>query len=154
MNIDKTTGQKSIRWIYLIAVAFTILSGFTQMPMAKRYYLTSIPGLEWTGNYYITHNVHYFSATLLLIIFAYFITMYFLKFKKNYRFTIKAYVKFAVLAVLTGSGILHVFANLRGIAFRETVITAIDLVHVYSAVVFMIVLVLFAIKKMDWFSQR
>lgn len=154
MNIDKTTGQKSVRWIYLIAMTFTILSGFSQMPMAKRYYLTSIPGLGWTGNYYITHNVHYFSATLLLIIFAYFITMYFLKFKHKYRFTIKAYVKFIVLAVLTGSGILHVFANLRGIAFRETIITVIDFVHIYSAVAFLIILVLFTIKKIDWFSQR
>lgn len=54
--------------VSLVALFF---SGLGQMPIYQRYYLTEIPGLGWTSQYYLTLQIHYFSAVLLIFVYAF-----------------------------------------------------------------------------------
>lgn len=51
-------------WIIAVSGILLIFSGFGQMPMYKRYYVTSIPGLSWSDNFEITLAIHYVAAIL------------------------------------------------------------------------------------------
>lgn len=42
------------------------VTGMAQMPIAARYGIASIPGLAWTGDFHVTHVIHYLAAALLL----------------------------------------------------------------------------------------
>ena len=59
------------RWIsrlFILSVAALSFTGFFQMPLAKRYYLTEVPGMAWTGDMFIVHRVHYVLAALFLFL--------------------------------------------------------------------------------------
>jgi len=45
-------------WILAISGLLLLFTGICQMPIAKRYMITEIPGLRWTGNYKIDLFVH------------------------------------------------------------------------------------------------
>lgn len=49
-------------WTVAISGILLIFSGFGQMPMYKRYFITAIPGLHWSGNFEITLAMHYLTA--------------------------------------------------------------------------------------------
>ncbi len=61
----KTTG-KVRKYIYATTLFFITLSGFGQMPIFKRYYIADTPGLGWLAQFYVTHIIHYISATVLI----------------------------------------------------------------------------------------
>ena len=58
--------NRSMRYLYLLTVFFMSLTGFGQMPIYKRYYLSDIPGFGWLANFWTTRYVHYVGAALLL----------------------------------------------------------------------------------------
>ncbi|MDO8941789.1 MAG: hypothetical protein Q7U75_01325, partial [Desulfobacterales bacterium] len=53
-------------WLYMITLVTMTLTGFGQMPIYKRYYLSDIPGLEWLADFYLTRYAHYIGASVLL----------------------------------------------------------------------------------------
>ena len=63
--MKKTVQRHSVlvrinHWLVAVSGILLIFSGFGQMPMYKRYFVTSIPGLGWSGNFEATllmHNV-------------------------------------------------------------------------------------------------
>ncbi|MBI4799236.1 MAG: hypothetical protein HY794_11000, partial [Desulfarculus sp.] len=58
------------RWLYGLATGLLIFSGMAQLPMMKRYYLADLPGLAWTAEFFVTSNLHYLAAALLLALLA------------------------------------------------------------------------------------
>ena len=53
-------------WAIALSGLLLLLSGFFQMPTANRYYFTSLPGLSWSGDFFVSLNVHY-AASILFI---------------------------------------------------------------------------------------
>lgn len=53
-------------WLIAISGILLIFSGFGQMPMYKRYFITAIPGLSWSGDFAITLLLHYITAVLFI----------------------------------------------------------------------------------------
>lgn len=51
-----------VHWAAALSGIALIFSGFGEMPMYKRYLVTSIPGLGWAGDYWIHLVIHYVSA--------------------------------------------------------------------------------------------
>lgn len=43
-----------------------LLTGLFQLPMAQRYYITSLPGLSWSGDYFISQQVHYLASVIFI----------------------------------------------------------------------------------------
>lgn len=66
----QTTGaQPAAHWLKIYWVICSLLAGFTglmQMPIASRYGLTRIPGMGWTGDFFITLHLHYLTAALII----------------------------------------------------------------------------------------
>lgn len=51
-------------WLIAISGFVLIFSGFGELPMYKRYMVTSIPGLGWAGNFFINLHIHYIAAVV------------------------------------------------------------------------------------------
>ena len=117
-------------------VAIALLLGFTgmmQLPVASRYGIARIPGLTWTGDFYITLNIHYIMATLLLALGLYWLTLE-IRGRLHGRLACWGKMRLAVLGVVVLSGIGRVAKNLPSITFSPGMTTFIDLVHLGFAV--------------------
>ncbi len=57
-----------VHWVTALSILVLFFTGFGQMPVYKRYFVDQIPGLEWSSNYLITLNLHYYAAMILMFI--------------------------------------------------------------------------------------
>jgi len=55
-------------WLLAISGLLLIFSGFGELPMYKRFMLTQIPGLAWTGDFFINLKIHYLSGIVFVSI--------------------------------------------------------------------------------------
>lgn len=117
------------RYVYGITLLFITLSGFGQMPIFKRYYIADIPGLGWLAQFYMTHIIHYISATVLITLTTYALFDFVFKRAGLKKITGFGYSKIAILAGLIISGGLMVFKNLPDVYFSHNAIIALDLTH-------------------------
>ena len=53
-------------WAIALSGLLLVLSGFFQMPTANRYYITSLPGLSWSGDFFVSLNVHYAASVVFI----------------------------------------------------------------------------------------
>lgn len=54
-------------WMIALSVFLLFFTGFGQMPLYRRYMLTDVPGFGWTDQYFITINLHYIGAFVLIV---------------------------------------------------------------------------------------
>lgn len=53
-------------WAFAISGLVLVFSGFGELPMYKRYMLTELPLLGWTGDFYIQLKIHYLAALVFV----------------------------------------------------------------------------------------
>ena len=53
-------------WAIALSGLALVLSGMFEMPMASRYYITSVPGLAWSGDFIVSLSVHY-AASIVFV---------------------------------------------------------------------------------------
>ncbi len=53
-------------WAIALSGLVLFVSGMFELPMANRYYLTSIPGLAWSGDFITSLHVHYAASTIFI----------------------------------------------------------------------------------------
>ena len=53
---------RAVHWLIALSGLLLLFSGLGQMPMYKRYFISSIPGLGWSSNYEATLVMHYIAA--------------------------------------------------------------------------------------------
>lgn len=153
--MDRSSGgfKKYTRWTAIAAVTALAVTGFGQMPLYKRYYIGSIPGLEWTADYYITHNIHYISAVILLGLTAYYIAKYFLQNRDVLSITLQGRVIHVILSGIIITGVFKVIAAQRGVYFSEGLIFLLDLLHIMFALLFLLSAAVFKIMKYSWYEK-
>ena len=143
----KTTG-KLRKYIYGITFFFLVLTGFGQMPVYKRYYISDIPGLDWLSQFYITHVMHYIASSVLIALAVYiFISFIFRGFGK---ITGSGYLKIFIIAGLIVSGTLLVIRNLPGVFFGHNLIIVLDLTHLALCMMLMAVSFYTLVTKKSW----
>lgn len=54
-------------WAIAVSGLILFLTGMFELPMANRYYVTSVPGLGWSGDFLTSLNVHYAAAVVFII---------------------------------------------------------------------------------------
>ena len=143
-----------LRWVYILTLFVMALTGFGQMPIFKRYYISDIPGMDWLAKFYVTHYIHYLGAILLFIRLAYFIMDYFLSGKKEFRLTSSAYVRIALLGGIVITGIFRVLKNLPDVVFSPGFTLSIDIFHLCFVLLYLLTALVFLIMKSGWIVRR
>jgi len=119
-------------WAYKLLVILLAVSGFSQMPISKRYYLADIPGLGWLADYYATHLLHYVTAILLLILLIQAAVRYLRQWRGKHRLTSFGVLRIAAIVLIVVSGVFRVLKNRPDIYFPPGQVILIDLVHLGS----------------------
>jgi hypothetical protein len=122
-------GVQARRWVYGIILAAMAFTGFGQMPVYKRYYVSALPGMGWSADYYFTLAIHYVGAALLLAFLGYVIGDFLLKGKKAFRVTASGYGRMALLAGLVLTGVFRVLKNLPDVDFSAGLTMLVDISH-------------------------
>ncbi len=111
---------------YRLMVGVLAISGIAQMPIFKRYGISSVPGLAWTANYAFTHWLHYLAATALLFWIG--------RMLADGGVQRLGGVRAAILAILVFTGVVRVLKNLPDISFSPLTTMLTDWVHLAAAV--------------------
>lgn len=53
-------------WAIAISGLVLFLTGMFEMPMSKRYYISSLPGMGWSADYITSLNLHYAAAIIFI----------------------------------------------------------------------------------------
>ena len=149
-GIRLRAGNRAISRVFILTMVLTAFTGFGQMPIFKRYYISDIPGMAWSADFYATHFLHYLGATVLLGLFAYFILDYILTGRKQYRLTPSAYLRIILMAGIVATGILRVLKNLPDVLFSPEFTVFIDISHLGFAMVYLFTALVLAIMKRGW----
>jgi len=145
-----TVGSKALRRVFILTMALTAFTGFGQMPIFKRYYISDIPGMAWSADFYATHFLHYLGASVLLGLFAYFVLDYILTGRKHFQLTPSAYLRIILLVGIVATGILRVFKNMPDVLFSPTFTVFIDISHLGFAMAYLFTALVLAVMKRGW----
>jgi hypothetical protein len=146
--------ERTVRWIFLVTVAMMTVSGFGQMPIFKRYYIADLPGLAWTGNYYITHYMHYTGAVILLTLCAYLCAAYIISGRISRRLTRAGLAGTLIFIILIASGALKVLSSARGVYFGRNLLISLDMAHTLFTFLLLITAALSAALRKPWIEER
>lgn len=155
-HAEKNSGMSNrfARYIYLFTIFILLLTGFGQMPIFKRYYIADIPGLGWLGQFYVTHYLHYLAAILFIALFAYFSVDHIATNRSRIKISVSGYARGLILIAILASGILMVIRNLAGYTFSANFIVFLDLAHLGSVMMFLLMALYSLIAKKQWTTAR
>lgn len=146
----RTAGSRPLRWGYAILLFIMTFTGFGQMPIFDRYYLSDIPGLGWSSDFYLTHTIHYVGAILLIALILYVVTDFLLAAGARPRLTRSAYARIFLLTGLVLTGVFRVLKNLPDWVFSPGFTVFIDISHLGFMMVYLGAALGFAITKSGW----
>ncbi|MFP3910685.1 MAG: FeS-binding protein [Desulfobacteraceae bacterium] len=151
----KVSGEKRIvKWLYILTFVVMAFTGFGQMPIFKRYYISDIPGMGWSADFYFTHYIHYLGAIFLLALLTYVIVDYFLITKRNVRLTASAYVRIALLIGIVLTGVIRVLKNLPEVVFSPGFTQFADISHLGFMMLYLLFAAIFLGLKSGWVQAR
>jgi hypothetical protein len=116
-------------WLYASILAVMALTGFGQMPIYNRYYMSDIPGFGWLADFYVTRNIHYLGAALMLALLFYAAFEFFWGGRKRMRLTASGYLRLGFLVGIVASGSLIVIKNFPYVHLSDAAIIGVNLVH-------------------------
>jgi hypothetical protein len=143
-------GRKALKWLYILTFTVMAFTGFGQMPIFKRYYISDIPGMGWSADFYLTHYIHYLGAIFLIGLIAYIIVDYILSGRKEFSLTSSAYVRIALLGAIVVTGIFRVLKNLPDVVFSPGFTLFIDISHLGFMMLYLLTALIFSIMKSGW----
>ena len=146
--------NRYMRYLFLFSIFLMALTGFGQMPIYKRYYMSDIPGLGWLANFYTTRYVHYLGAALLIALLSYFVFDYFFLRRKNLRITVSGYLRIALMSGIVTTGVFFVVKNFPVHYFSHQFIIALNLFHLGFVMTFLFVSLYCLIFKKKWTTER
>jgi hypothetical protein len=153
---DKGKGTRS-RWavhLYILTLFVMALTGFGQMPIYNRYYMSDIPGLGWLADFYVTRNIHYLGAAILLGLVFYGLFDFLLSQKGRLRLSRSGLLRAALLAGIVISGALIVVKNFPHVYFSDGFVITVDLFHIAAVMTFLMTSLVCLIGKMRWTVTR
>ena len=130
------------------------LTGFGQMPIYKRYYLSDMPGFGWLANFWTTRYVHYIGAAMLLAIVAYMLIEYITSIRAQRKITLSGYLRGALLLGIVLTGVCFVIKNFPVFVFSPEFIIALNLSHLGFVMAFLLVNLYCLIFKKLWTNAR
>ena len=142
------------RWIYTPLMVVMAFTGFGQMPIFKRYYISDIPGMGWSADFYLTHYIHYVGAIFMLAFIAYAVLDYILSGRKETSLSLSAYIRIVFLSGIVVTGILRVLKNLPDVVFSPGFTLFIDISHLGFMMLYLFSALLFLFTKSGWLRSK
>ncbi|MFO7708483.1 MAG: hypothetical protein R6V84_09955 [Desulfobacterales bacterium] len=142
--------SKWTAWLYTATLAVMALTGFGQMPLYNRYYLSDVPGLGWLADFYVTRNIHYLGAAVLLALLCYAGVDFLLQRKRNLRLTRSGALRLALLAGVVISGALIVIKNFPHVYFSDAFVIGLNLSHLAMVMALLAANAVCMISKKRW----
>lgn len=115
--------------VFIASMTALSLTGMMQMPLAKRYFLTDLPGMAWTGDFFFVHKLHYVFAAILLFVVGLAAMNWLLEWRDKLCLTPMGGIRVILLGGLLVSGGLRVYRNLPGVTLDPTAILVIEWAH-------------------------
>ena len=139
-----------LKRIYPIVLTVALFTGFGNMPIYKRYYIASIPGLGWSGDFYLNLYVHYIAGALLLAIAVYYSLIYFKKFFQPASLSVSGQIRAIALCAVLLTGILLAMRNLDqfNLSFGSQMAAA--FAHLAAAIFLMLFSIACTVMKSPW----
>ncbi len=141
------TTPRWLRWTFVVTVALLAITGFGQMPIYSRYYISSLPGLQWTANFYFTHTLHYLGASVFLALLTYQATRH-LAHRAGRKITLSGKLRIILYMGVAITGVFRVLKNLPSLFFDPVTIMVIDWTHLAF------VMLLGVVALVAWISGR
>lgn len=149
-----TRENRPMRFMYVLTVFLMALTGFGQMPIYKRYYLSDIPGFGWLANFWTTRYVHYAGAALLLALLVYLLVEHVILIRTRRKITPSGYLRGILLVGIVLTGVLFVIKNFPVFVFSPEFIIALNLSHLGFVMIFLLVNLYCLIFKKQWTKAR
>jgi hypothetical protein len=144
-----------LKALYGLAAVVALFTGFGNMPLWGRYYVADIPGLAWSGDFFINVNVHILAGSLLLGIGIYAFTVSMVEGRlRNSRMTLSGRIRLSLLTMALATGILMVVKNLPGVHFPMAMLMVFNFTHMGAAILFMVAGVVALIFRHPWRRVR
>ena len=154
VNAGQASTSRWAAYLYILTLFFMALTGFGQMPIYNRYYLSDIPGLGWLANFYVTRNIHYLGAIILLVLLFYGLFDFLFSRKRRLRLSRTGLLRAALLAGIVVSGALIVVKNFPHVYFSDSFVIGLDLFHIAAVMIFLLTNLVCLIGRMRWTVSR
>ena len=53
-------------WAIALSGLMLLFTGMLQLPLARRYFITDIPGMAWAGDFVFTLHLHYAASVIFI----------------------------------------------------------------------------------------
>jgi len=120
--------------LWTASLSLLAVTGLAQMPLFNRYYMTSIPGLSWLGDFGLTHSLHYLAAAVFLFQVCYWIAN--TCFARGWGLTSTGRWRVLALALLVVTGLVRVSKNDPDLWYSPSVVMAVDWAHLAAMMLF------------------
>ncbi|EGB14368.1 iron-sulfur cluster-binding protein [Pseudodesulfovibrio mercurii] len=140
--------------LFILLVAALAFTGLLQMPLAKRYALTTIPGMAWTGDFYLVHKIHYVLGAALLFLAALVLVNWLKSWKHHLALTGLGLARAVVVGGLLVSGLLRVYRNLPGVTLDPAAILTIEWTHLTLVMVLGVLALVALIRRASAYAVR
>lgn len=146
-----TTSTPLLAFSYGFAVVLALFTGFGNMPLWGRYYVSDLPGLGWSGNFIVNVNVHILAGSLLLGIGVFALTQALLMGKATVgKMSLSGKIRGLLLALALITGILMVVKNLPGMNFSLATLMVFNFTHLGASVLFLLFSLVALVFRQPW----
>jgi hypothetical protein len=152
--MTKNKADNVLKRLYPVILTIALFTGFGNMPVYKRYYISSIPGLGWSGNFYINLNIHYISGFVLLGLAVYFSLIYLKTNTSKDRLTATGLLRAIFLGLSLLTGILLAIRNLAEINFGFGAQMVVVFMHLGMAIFLMVLSIGCGVVRSPWGRKR
>ncbi|HKI81962.1 MAG TPA: 4Fe-4S ferredoxin [Pseudodesulfovibrio sp.] len=140
--------------LFILLVATLTFTGFMQMPLAKRYALTTVPGMAWTGDFFLVHKIHYILGAALLFQVALVAANWLRSWKNELALTGLGLARVMVVGGLVLSGLLRVYRNLPGVTLDPVYILTIEWAHLILVMILGVLALVALVRKTSAYAVR
>lgn len=144
-----------LKILYGAAVVTALFTGFGNMPLYGRYYVADLPGLGWSGDFFLNVNVHILAGSVLLAVAVYALTASLLiRRPPAGRLSFSGKTRGLLLALTLATGVIMVLKNLPSVHLPMTALIAFNFLHMGAAVLFMLTALIALIFRLSWTKTR
>lgn len=145
---------KGLRWCFGIVLVLAMFTGFGNMPLYRRYYISDIPGFAWSGDFFTNLYVHYVAGAVLLTLSVYLFIVLWTKKRRGHRMTGSGLARAVALFLVLVSGVVMAVKNLPGAAIPFPLVAVMNLGHMGLALAATVLFVLGSILRWPWSTAR